>query len=118
MYVQLQTLYNKYNKLGFVVLGFPCNQFGKQEPGSNEEIKEFVKQYGVVFPLFDKIQVNGPDSHPLFNYLKAKLVRAQGQSIKWNFTKFLCNRSGVVVNRYKPSMRPLEFEKDVVQILQ
>ena len=110
-YAGLESLYRAYKDRGFEVLGFPCNQFGRQEPGSAEEIGAFCrKNYGVTFPIFAKIDVNGPDAHPLYAFLKKRqtgMLGALGISrIKWNFTKFLTDRSGNVVARYGPSTDP------------
>jgi len=102
----------------FSILGFPCNQFGKQEPGTNEEIKEFVKQYNVTFPLFDKINVNGPKADPLFKWLKDRLPGTLGtKGVKWNFTKFLINKKGEPVLRYGPPTEPKSIEPDILRLL-
>lgn len=114
----MQQLYEKYGDQGFVILGFPCNQFGKQEPKSDAEIKEFVAQYGVTFPMFSKINVNGSKAHPIFLFLRAKLTGTLGSSIKWNFTKFLCDRDGRPVARFGPPSKPLEFENEIRQLLE
>jgi len=104
----------KHGSSGFTVLGFPCNQFGNQEPGTNNEIKEFVKQYNVTFPLFDKIAVNGPSAHPLYKWLKERIPGSFGlQGIKWNLSKFLINKKGVPVQRYGPPTEPLSIEDDI-----
>lgn len=116
-YTQLQQLQEKYGAKGFTVLGFPCNQFGKQEPGTSAEIKEFVKKYSVTFPLFDKIEVNGANAHPIFKFLRAKLKGILGSSVKWNFTKFLCNRDGIPVERFGPPTSPLSFEASIAKLL-
>lgn len=107
-YEGLEALYQKYRDAGFVVLGFPCNQFGAQEPGSEREIAQFCRTtYGVTFPMFGKVNVNGDEAHPLFKWLKA---RRKGilwtEAIKWNFTKFLVDRSGVVLSRFGPTDTP------------
>jgi glutathione peroxidase len=113
-YPQLQTLYNKYKDKGFVVLAFPCNQFGEQEPNPDEEIKKQVTQkFGVTFPLMSKIDVNGPKAHPLFKFLKKQLG---GGDIKWNFEKFLIDKSGVPVKRYSTEVAPLDIEKDILTL--
>ena len=117
-YKGLQELYDKYKNRGFVVLGFPCNQFGAQEPGTNSEIKKFCTiNYGVTFPMFDKIDVNGENAHPLYKYL----IAAQGglitDAIKWNFTKFLVDRKGAVVKRYSPQTAPKDIEGDLKKYL-
>jgi len=115
-YTQLQALYEKHKDKGFTILGFPCNQFGSQEPGTNADIKEFVKKYGVTFPLFDKILVNGPRAIPLYKWLKQRISGPLGlQGIKWNFTKFLINRQGKPVQRYEPSSEPFAFEADIIK---
>jgi len=94
------------------VLGFPCNQFGNQEPGTNEDIKKFVRtKYNVTFPMFSKIEVNGAQEHPLFTYLK------KGVDIKWNFEKFLCDRSGQLVKRYLTSQPPESFKSEILRLL-
>jgi len=138
----LQKLYEKFKPHGFEILGFPCNQFGEQEPGSNEEAAAFCQlNYGVSFPIFAKIEVNGPQAHPLFQYLKqqvpfqgfnktnstAKLLKLMildktpewlvGDEIKWNFTKFLIDPSGRVIQRYEPYEAPIDFEKDINELL-
>ena len=116
-YTQMQALYEKYQSRGFVILGFPCNQFGKQEPKSEAEIKSFVEQYGVSFPLFSKINVNGSQTDPIFLFLRSKLGGLLGSTVKWNFTKFLCNRDGVPVSRFGPPTKPFDFEQDIVNLL-
>lgn len=118
-YAQLQALYERYHDKGLTVLGFPCNQFGHQEPGSEAEIGAFCsKNFGVSFPLFRKIEVNGPDADPLFRHLKRAAPGIFGtEAIKWNFTKFLVNRSGEVVKRYAPKTAPLAIENDIQQLL-
>ena len=107
-YAGLEQLYERYRDRGLVVLGFPCNQFGEQEPGSAEEIGAFCqKNYGVSFPVFEKIDVNGDNAHPLYRWLKEAAPGVLGsKSIKWNFTKFLVDRSGHVKARYAPTSRP------------
>jgi len=112
-------LYEKYHSQGFEILAFPSNQFGSQEPGTNEEIKSFVKaQFGVTFPLFSKILVNGPNTEPLWQFLKSAQPGLLGtESIKWNFTKLLCNRQGIPVNRYGTQTNPFQFEEDIVKEL-
>ncbi len=107
-YDDLQRLYQRYEPEGFVVLAFPCNQFGQQEPGTNEEITAFCRlNHGVTFPVFAKIDVNGTQTHPLFAYLKKQAPGLLGsQAIKWNFTKFLVSREGKVLARYAPATPP------------
>lgn len=114
-YEGLEKLYRKYKDKGLVILGFPCNQFGKQEPGTEEEIAEFCKvNYGVTFPMFSKIDVNGENAHPLYKYLKQKAPGILStQDIKWNFTKFLVDREGNVVTRYAPATTPDSIEKEI-----
>ena len=115
----LEELYAKYQEKGLVILGFPCNQFGKQDPGSNDEIQEFCQlNYGVSFPMFEKVDVNGDDTHPLFNFLKSEAKGLAGtESIKWNFTKFLVNRNGEVVKRFAPKDSPKSLEKAITELL-
>lgn len=114
----LQKLYEKYSEKGFVVLGFPCNQFGKQDPGANEEIKSFCSlNYGVTFPVFSKIEVNGENAHPLYKMLKEKKSGFFSKKIKWNFTKFLIDRKGNVVKRFSPATEPTRLEKYIENIL-
>jgi glutathione peroxidase len=117
-YKGLQELYDKYKNRGFVVLGFPCNQFLSQEPGTNDEIKHFCSiNYGVTFPMFDKIDVNGGNAHPLYKYLTSAKGGFITDSIKWNFTKFLVDRKGAVVKRYPPQTVPKDIEEDIKQYL-
>jgi glutathione peroxidase len=115
----LEETYEKYREEGLEVLGFPCNQFGKQDPGSNDEIQEFCQlNYGVSFPMFGKIEVNGSGADPLFKHLKKEAPGTMGtQGIKWNFTKFLIDSSGNVVKRYAPTVKPKDIEKDIKQLL-
>lgn len=124
-YLGLETLYKQYKDRGLIVLGFPCNQFGQQEPGTETEIIRFCEQnYRVSFPIFAKIEVNGPNVHPLYRYLKKEQpgifgllgVSALG-SIKWNFTKFLVDRQGKAVERYAPSTAPAELAADIEKLL-
>jgi glutathione peroxidase len=121
-YAGLEKIYRTYKDLGLVVLGFPCNQFGAQEPGSATEIGAFCeKTYGVSFPMFGKIDVNGDNAHPLYRYLKkAKpglLGPIGGGSIKWNFTKFLVGRDGHVFARFAPNTRPESLAGDIEKLL-
>ncbi len=117
-YAQLQTLYEKYKDKGLVVLGFPCNQFAKQEPGTESEILEFCQlNYGVSFPMFSKVEVNGKKAHPLFVYLKKEKSDLLGSRIKWNFTKFLIDKEGKVFKRFAPQIEPLKIEKDIQKLL-
>ncbi len=118
-YTGLEALYRKYRDRGFVVLGFPCDQFGHQEPGDEAQIKQFCSlRYEVSFPMFAKIQVNGADAHPLYRYLKEARPGILGlESIKWNFTKFLVGRDGEPIKRYAPSDKPESFDADVAAAL-
>lgn len=118
-YKGLEALYQKYKDRGFTVLGFPCNQFGHQEPGSDEEIQQFCElNYGVSFPVFAKLDVNGANAHPLFAHLKKAAPGILGtEGIKWNFTKFLVNREGQVVDRFAPKDKPEELESKIEQLL-
>ena len=115
----LEELYEKYRDQGLEILGFPCNQFGNQDPGSNDEIQEFCQlNYGVSFPMFAKIEVNGSGTDPLFKHLKKAAPGALGtERIKWNFTKFLVDADGKVVKRYAPTVKPKDIEKDVKKLL-
>jgi glutathione peroxidase len=118
-YTGLETLYEKHHDEGLEVLGFPCNQFGHQEPGNEDEIKSFCDlTYKVKFPLFSKVDVNGHNAAPLYEFLKKEQPGLLGiQAIKWNFTKFLVDRSGNVVRRYSPQTKPEELEGDVRKLL-
>jgi glutathione peroxidase len=137
-YEGLEKLYDTYKEKGFTVLGFPCNQFGGQEPGTDEEISSFCSlNYQVEFPLFQKIEVNGENAHPLYKYLREQAPEEEidtnsalykylhenapellkGSTIKWNFTKFLINQEGKVVKRYSPTTTPDEIEKDIKALL-
>ncbi len=115
----LEELFEEYKDRGLTILGFPCNQFGAQDPGSNEEIQEFCQlNYGVSFPMFGKLEVNGPNADPLFKYLKKEARGSLGStSIKWNFTKFLVNRQGEVVKRYAPTTKPSAIAGDIEDLL-
>ncbi|HMM72170.1 MAG TPA: glutathione peroxidase [Rhodocyclaceae bacterium] len=114
-YAGLEALWQRFRERGLVVLGFPCNQFGAQEPGEAAEIAEFcTTNYGVSFPMFAKIEVNGPHTHPLYAYLKSAEPGVLGtEAIKWNFTKFLVDRSGAVVRRYAPTTTPEQIADDI-----
>jgi len=113
-YADLQKLYEAYKDRGFVVLGFPCNQFGGQEPGSAEEVVQFCSiNYGVTFPIFDKVDVKGPNAHPLFTYLTAQ----SGGEIKWNFTKFLVGGDGENITLYESSVQPEQLGPDIERLL-
>jgi glutathione peroxidase len=114
-YAGLEKVYERFKDRGFVVLGFPCDQFAHQEPGSNEEIGAFCqKNYGVSFPMFSKIDVNGPNTHPLYQFLKQEAPGLLGSTgIKWNFTKFLIDREGKVRARFAPTTKPEDVIKDI-----
>jgi glutathione peroxidase len=141
-YSDLQKLYKKYNGQGLEILGFPCNQFGEQEPGSNSEVKKFCQlNYGVDFSIFEKIEVNGQNAHPIFKYLTReapfkgfdlsnpmgnilyRIINEKypeilvGDSIKWNFTKFLINRQGEVIKRFEPTVEPMDMEDYILKAL-
>ena len=118
-YEGLENLHKKYTKQGLALLGFPCNQFLSQEPGTNKEIASFCRlTYGVEFDMFSKIDVNGENTHPLYEYLKKEAPGFLGsEAIKWNFTKFLVDRKGKVYKRYSSSTLPKDIEKDIVKLL-
>ncbi|RKP05536.1 glutathione peroxidase-like protein [Thamnocephalis sphaerospora] len=116
-YEQLVELDKRYRERGLRILGFPCNQFAGQEPKSNEEIKEFITKYGVEFDMFDKVDVNGANAHPLFVYLKKKLPGFLLDAVKWNFTKFLVDRQGNPVKRYGPKEDPFTLIPDIEGLL-
>jgi glutathione peroxidase len=117
-YRGLEALQQSYGARGFAVLGFPCNQFGHQEPGDAAQIEQFcARNYGVSFPMFDKIEVNGERAHPLYRYLKGEKSGLLGAAIKWNFTKFLLDRAGHVVKRYAPTSSPESLKKDIEALL-
>jgi glutathione peroxidase len=118
-YTGLEALYRKLHARGFSVLGFPCDQFGQQEPGNEEEIRTFcTSRYDVTFPMFAKIEVNGQGAHPLYKYLKQQQPGILGsEAIKWNFTKFLINRNGEVVKRFGSVDKPGAIEKDIAPLL-
>lgn len=117
-YSGLEALYEAHRDEGFVVLGFPCNQFMSQEPGTEEEIAQFCSlDYGVTFPMFAKIDVNGSGAHPLYGWLKSEKGGLLGGAIKWNFTKFLIGRDGRVIDRYAPNTEPSDIEADIVTAL-
>lgn len=114
----LEALYKAYKDKGFVVLGFPCNQFGNQEPGIAEEAESACRlNYGVTFPMHDKVDVNGDNASPLFQYLREETKGMLGSKIKWNFTKFLVDREGNVVARFAPTTEPEKLEKDIEKYL-
>ena len=110
----LEKLYEKYKDQGLEVLGFPCHQFGGQDPGSNEQIGAYCqKNYGVTFPMFSKVDVKGPEAHILFRYLTNNSKGILGNGIKWNFTKFLIGKDGKVLNRFAPTTKPEDMESEV-----
>ncbi len=117
-YAGLETLEKKFGARGFHVLGFPCNQFGSQEPGDEKEIEKFCSRtYGITFPMFAKIDVNGERTHPLFKYLKESKGGLLTEAMKWNFTKFLIDREGQVVGRYAPATKPASLEEGIAGLL-
>ena len=115
----LEALSQQYTAQGFAVLGFPCNQFGSQDPGSEEDIQHFCQtNYGVSFPMFAKIEVNGPNAHPLYQYLKNQAPGLMGsEAIKWNFTKFLVDQSGTVRDRFAPTTKPKDIAPHIEKLL-
>jgi glutathione peroxidase len=118
-YAGLEEIYRAYRANGLTILGFPCNQFGHQEPGGAEEISAFCERnYGVTFPMFEKIEVNGANAHPLYQYLKDEKPGLLGtKNIKWNFTKFLVDRAGKVVARFAPTATPLRIRPEIEKLL-
>lgn len=115
----LEKLYQSYKDQGLVILGFPCNQFLNQDPGSNAEIGEFCSlNYGVSFPMFGKVEVNGENAHPLYKFLKSEQKGLLGsEAIKWNFTKFLVDQNGKVLKRYAPNTEPKDIEADIKKLV-
>jgi glutathione peroxidase len=117
-YKELQALYDDWHEKGLEILAFPCNQFGQQEPGSNVEIQQFCQlNYGLTFPVFAKIDVNGKDAHPLYKYLRSQKRNILSDDIPWNFTKFLIDQNGEVLNRYEPSFNLNEIGKEIQKLL-
>lgn len=117
-YEGLEALYEKYGKDGLVVMGFPCNQFGEQEPGSSEEIADFcTTNFGVKFPMFGKVEVNGPDADPLFKWLKAETPGSDNADVEWNFAKFLVGRDGKPVKRFGDKFMPADIAPDIEKLL-
>lgn len=118
-YTGLEELYKKYKAKGFEILGFPCNQFGAQEPGNAEDIKQFCSlTYPVTFQIFGKVDVNGGNAHPIYQFLKAESPGFLGtEGIKWNFTKFLVDRNGKVIDRFAPMTKPEDLEQQIVTLL-
>ncbi|CAA2950599.1 probable phospholipid hydroperoxide glutathione peroxidase [Olea europaea subsp. europaea] len=118
-YTELSEIYQKHKDQGLEILAFPCNQFGSQEPGTNEEIQEFVcTRFKAEYPVFDKVDVNGSNASPIYKYLKSSKGGIFGDSIKWNFSKFLVDKDGHVVDRYAPTTSPLSIEKDIKKLLE
>ncbi len=118
-YAGLEELHEKYKDKGLAILGFPCNQFGNQEPGDEKSISEgCLINYGVTFQMFSKVDVNGDNAHPLFNYLKNELGGTLGRKIKWNFTKFLIDGNGKPVKRFSPTTKPEKLEPEIVKLLE
>nr|XP_043629059.1 probable phospholipid hydroperoxide glutathione peroxidase [Erigeron canadensis] len=117
-YSELSQIYNKYKDQGLEILAFPCNQFGFQEPGSNDQIKQFAcTRFKAEFPIFDKIDVNGPFTAPIYQFLKSSTGGLLGDLVKWNFEKFLVDKNGKVVERYLPTTSPLQIEKDIRKLV-
>lgn len=118
-YKELQALYSQYKDKGFEILAFPCNQFGKQEAGNNEEIQSFCDlTFNITFPLYEKVEVNGDNTHPLYKTLKSQKKGILGtESIKWNFTKFLVNKNGDVVKRFAPTTKPSALASEIEKLL-
>ncbi|XP_022849704.1 probable phospholipid hydroperoxide glutathione peroxidase [Olea europaea var. sylvestris] len=118
-YTELTKVYEKYKDQGLEILAFPCNQFGSQEPGTNEEIQQFAcTRFKAEYPIFDKVDVNGSNAAPLYKFLKSSKGGFLGDSIKWNFSKFLVDKEGRVVDRYAPTTSPLSIEKDIKKLLE
>jgi len=118
-YKDLQELYNSWHEKGLEILAFPCNQFGQQEPGENAEIQQFCQiNYGVTFPVMGKIDVNGDEAHPLYQYLRSQKKAPSGENIRWNFTKFLIDKNGNVVDRYEPAVKPGELGPEIQKLLE
>lgn len=117
-YTELSNIYEKYKTQGFEILAFPCNQFGGQEPGSNSDIKQFAcTRFKAEFPIFDKVDVNGPNTAPVYQFLKSSAGGFLGDLVKWNFEKFLVDKNGKVVERYPPTTSPFQIEKDIKKLL-
>lgn len=115
---ELEALHKEFSDKGLVILGFPCNQFMNQDPGTGEEIQSFCQlNYGVTFKMFEKVEVNGAGTHPIFEFLKKEKKGALGGKIKWNFTKFLVDRNGDVVARFAPVAKPMSFKADIEKLL-
>ena len=118
-YEGLEKMYSKYKDKGLVILGFPCNQFGKQEPGGADDIQEFCQvNYGVSFPMYEKVDVNGASAHSIFKYLKSELGGFLGSKIKWNFTKFVIDKDGKPLKRFAPTTKPESMEAYIEKIIE
>ncbi|CAM8876827.1 unnamed protein product [Rhodiola kirilowii] len=116
---EFSQLYERYRDLGLEILAFPCNQFGHQEPGTNEQVLEYTcSRFSPEFPIFEKVDVNGSNAIPLFKFLKSSKGGTLGKSIKWNFSKFLVDKEGTVIDRYAPATSPLKIEKDLKKLLE
>lgn len=116
---ELEELHNKYGDKGLNILGFPCNQFANQESGTNDQIQNSCRlDFGVTFQLFEKIEVNGEGTHPLYQFLKKEAKGTLSNKIKWNFTKFLIDKEGNVIKRYAPTVKPLAIEKDILKLME
>ena len=114
----LEELYKKYKNQGLVIIGFPSNQFGNQDPGSNQQILEFCQaNFGVTFPMFEKTDVNGENEHPIYTYLKNNIPDTEATNIKWNFTKFLIGKDGKPLKRYESRVKPSDIEADIIDLL-
>lgn len=117
-YAGLEELYKKYKDQGLVILGFPCNQFANQEPGDSKSIQQWcLINYGVTFPMFEKVDVNGENTHPIFKYLKNSVFALFGKKIKWNFTKFIIDKNGNPVKRFSPTTKPEKLAKTIQKLL-
>lgn len=117
-YAGLEKLYQKYKDQGLVILGFPCNQFANQEPGDSKSIQQgCLINYGVTFPMFEKVDVNGENAHPIFTYLKNSVFALFGKKIKWNFTKFIIDKNGNPIKRFSPTTKPEKLEKMIEKLL-
>ena len=117
-YTELQALYESWHEKGLEILAFPCNQFGQQEPGSDAEIQQFCQlNYGLTFPVMAKIEVNGENAHPLYQYLRSQQKGLLSDKIQWNFTKFLIDQNGTVIKRYEPKVTPQEIGREIEMLL-
>lgn len=115
---ELEALHQKYGDKGLVILGFPCNQFANQESGSNDQIQNVCRlDFGVTFPLFEKVDVNGDNAHPMYTFLRKQTKGLFSDKIKWNFTKFLIDKEGNIVKRYAPTVKPMSFEQELISLM-